>query len=73
MLPGRFQLLVQILVLATSGRLALAQTPALPAGLVSITPPKPMPGFTLPMIGQSALDSGTLRGKVVVLRFWATH
>jgi hypothetical protein len=32
-----------------------------------------MPAFDLPGINIPALQSGDLLGKVIVLRFWATH
>jgi hypothetical protein len=45
----------------------------LPAGLSSASLPRPMPAFDLPGINISSLQSGELLGKVIVLRFWATH
>ena len=52
---------------------AQAQTRSLPPGLTAVTPSKPMPTFSLPGVNRPTLQSDELRGKVVVLRFWATH
>jgi hypothetical protein len=52
---------------------AFAQNPPLPPGLTAVAPPKVMPGFTLAGINRPILQSDELRGKIVVLRFWATH
>jgi len=52
---------------------AQAQTPTLPPGLTAVSPPKPLPAFSLPGVNGPTLQSGELKGKVVVLRFWATH
>lgn len=43
-----------------------------PLGLGAVQPATPMPTFTLPVVGGEPFDSSTLRGKVVVVRFWAT-
>ena len=52
---------------------AFAQSPPLPPGLTAVSPPKPVPAFTLPGVNRPTLQSDQLHGKVVVLRFWATH
>jgi hypothetical protein len=66
---------IRILLLAmiVSATVASAQAPQPPAGLTAVSPAKPMPGFTLPGANQPMFASRDLRGKVVVLRFWATH
>jgi cytochrome oxidase Cu insertion factor (SCO1/SenC/PrrC family) len=43
-----------------------------PLGLGAVQPATPMPAFTLPVVDGEPFDSSTLRGKVVVVRFWAT-
>ena len=37
-----------------------------------IDPPVPAPGFTLPMLDGGTLSLSELKGKVVVMEFWAT-
>jgi peroxiredoxin len=37
-----------------------------------VKPVTPMPTFNLPSVHGKTFDSSTLRGKVVVVRFWAT-
>lgn len=44
----------------------------LPAGLAAPGQQVAMPTFRLPSVDGSTVDSSTLHGKVVVLRFWAT-
>lgn len=46
--------------------------PRPPSGLHALQQPAAMPSFTLPTISGGTLDSATLKGKVVVVRFWAT-
>jgi cytochrome oxidase Cu insertion factor (SCO1/SenC/PrrC family) len=43
-----------------------------PLGLGAVRPATPMPAFTLLVVDGEPFDSSTLRGKVVVVRFWAT-
>jgi len=43
-----------------------------PLGLGAVQRATPMPAFTLPVVDGEPFDSSTLRGKVVVVRFWAT-
>jgi len=43
-----------------------------PLGLGAVQRATPMPAFTLPVVDGEPFDSTTLRGKVVVVRFWAT-
>lgn len=49
-----------------------AQLPALPAGLSA--PPKPlaMPEFDLPTVAGAPFRSQSLRGQVVIVRYWAS-
>ncbi len=44
----------------------------LPVGLVAVEQQVPMPTFRLPSVDGDTIDSATLHGKVVVVRFWAT-
>jgi len=60
-----------LLGLATAGTIAGGSGEP-PLGLGAVQPATPMPAFTLPVVGGEPFDSSTLRGKVVVVRFWAT-
>jgi cytochrome oxidase Cu insertion factor (SCO1/SenC/PrrC family) len=44
--------------------------PAPPPGLSPIA--QPMPDFSLPAVNGTTITAADLRGKVVVVRFWAT-
>jgi hypothetical protein len=44
----------------------------LPAGLFEVSPPVPLPKFTLPTLQGAPMEVSSLQGKVVVVRFWAT-
>jgi hypothetical protein len=46
--------------------------PLPPNGLEALKQPAAMPSFHLPTTSGGTLDSATLKGKVVVVRFWAT-
>ena len=58
--------------------LGLVQTNAIggnaapPAGLIAVSSATPMPAFQLRAVDGSTASSADLRGKVVVVRFWAT-
>ncbi len=43
-----------------------------PKGLQALKQPVAMPSFNLPTTTGGTLDSATLQGKVVIVRFWAT-
>jgi cytochrome oxidase Cu insertion factor (SCO1/SenC/PrrC family) len=43
-----------------------------PPGLTEVSPTIPMPDFQLADVNGSAVGSAQLRGKVVVVRVWAT-
>ena len=47
-------------------------TPTPQAGLSVLSPPVVMPAFDLPRADGTRMDSATLQGNVVVVRFWAT-
>jgi cytochrome oxidase Cu insertion factor (SCO1/SenC/PrrC family) len=51
---------------------ALAAEPALPAGLSAPAKPTLMPAFNLPTTAGKRLDSASLKGQVLVIRFWAS-
>ena len=48
------------------------QPAAPPAGLNALSTPALMPSFNLPGVDGTLVDSATLQGKVVIVRFWAT-
>ncbi len=43
-----------------------------PSGLWALGQPVTMPSFNLPTVAGGMLDSASLQGKVVIVRFWAT-
>jgi len=51
---------------------APAADPALPAELKPPAKPTPMPAFELPTTSGSMLRSESLKGQVLVIRFWAS-
>ena len=57
------------LIVACAGSLA-ADPP--PAGLSAPAKPTPMPAFELPTTAGSTFRSESLRGQVVVVRYWAS-
>ena len=52
--------------------LAGAARPAPPPELRAPEKPTAMPGFVLPTTAGTTLDSKSLKGQVVVIRFWAS-
>lgn len=52
--------------------IAKSGSPEPPLGLGVVQPAMPMPSFKLPLVNGDLFDSSTLKGKVVVVRFWAT-
>lgn len=46
--------------------------PSLPAGLAPPTPALTMPEFQLPDVTRAMVSAADLRGKVLLVRFWAT-
>jgi hypothetical protein len=51
---------------------AAEKVPAPPPGLAAPGQPTPMPEFSVPGLTGTPIRSADLRGKVVVVRFWAT-
>jgi cytochrome oxidase Cu insertion factor (SCO1/SenC/PrrC family) len=43
-----------------------------PDGMATVSPPVPMPEFSLPHLNGEVFQSSALQGQVVVVRFWAT-
>jgi hypothetical protein len=60
------------LVVGWAGRSWAKDALALPPGLTALSQPMPMPSFDLPSIDGTTVASASLRGKVAVVRFWAT-
>jgi hypothetical protein len=53
--------------------MAHAETaPPPPSGLYVLEQPVAMPSFNLPSTHGGTLDSSVLKGKVVIVRFWAS-
>ena len=69
-----FSLLLCSVVFTLGGRdrHAVASPPDPPPGLAAPRQPMPMPDFSLPDVGGNTVSSADLRGKVIVMRFWAT-
>jgi cytochrome oxidase Cu insertion factor (SCO1/SenC/PrrC family) len=51
---------------------AMGGNAAHPAGLIAVSSATPTPAFPLPAVDGSTVSSADLRGKVVIVRFWAT-
>lgn len=62
---------VAALVLTTAPHVPAAE-PAMPTGLSAPAQPTAMPAFELPTTAGKALDSASLKGQVLVIRFWAS-
>jgi cytochrome oxidase Cu insertion factor (SCO1/SenC/PrrC family) len=65
-------LLLGILLTLSPFRTSAADVPQLPEGLATPGQLTPMPVFELPDPDGNPVRSEDLRGKVVVVRFWAT-
>jgi cytochrome oxidase Cu insertion factor (SCO1/SenC/PrrC family) len=70
--PAGMALVRLILLVGLALGSAMGETPEPPMGLAAVKPPTPMTAFSLPGLHGSAFDSSALKGKVVVVRFWAT-
>jgi hypothetical protein len=72
--PGRRKALAAAVLGLALWQLPLAQAagPKLPEGLKAPEKAAPMPAFELPTTAGAQLDSGSLAGQVVVIRFWAS-
>ena len=57
---------------AWSGIGKAADLPAFPPGLSAPAKPLVMPAFELPMTDSNTLRSESLRGQVVIVRYWAS-
>ncbi len=69
--PGRAILWALVVTIPLAGLLAFGFTRnprALPSPLVG----RPAPAFALPLFDGGRLDSATLRGKILVVNFWAS-
>lgn len=72
-LRGFLLVLVSALVaLGPLGTNAWGGDAAPPTGLMVVSSAAPMPAFRLAAVDGSTVSSADLRGKVVIVRFWAT-
>jgi cytochrome oxidase Cu insertion factor (SCO1/SenC/PrrC family) len=72
-LRGCWLLLIGALVALGLGETnVMGGNTAPPPGLIEVSSGTPMPAFQLPAVDGSTTTSADLRGKVVVVRFWAT-
>jgi len=69
---GLLSLVSLCAVLGGFGMADAETAPVPPSGLSALTQPVAMPSFNLPSTDGGALDSTTLKGKVVIVRFWAS-
>ena len=75
---GRYVVPTRVWLLLLSGAVVMLSLMGASAAS-NLTPPpglaaasRPMPAFDLPNVNGTAVRSADLRGKVVVVRFWAT-
>ncbi len=61
-----------VLLLGLTRGTATGEMPQPPMGLAPLKPAVPMAAFSLPGLHGSGFESSALKGKVVVVRFWAT-
>jgi len=59
-------------LLTGPAQLALAAAPGMPSGLSAPAKPTVMPAFDLPTVAGSPFRSESLKGQVLVVRFWAS-
>jgi len=78
-ISGYLRLAGQGLLLLLGGALATgvfpvnaADLPPVPGGLAAPSKATRLPAFDLPEINGAMVHAGELRGKVVIIRFWAT-
>jgi hypothetical protein len=71
---GRRRWLARAVCCAALGFVPLVQAaePAPPPGLKASAKPTAMPAFVLPTTAGSKLDSKSLQGQVLLIRFWAS-
>ena len=72
--PGRRRWLAAVALGMALGHapLAPAASPAPPPELKPLAQPAPMPAFVLPTTAGTKLDSQSLKGQTLVIRFWAS-
>ena len=72
--PGRRRWLAGVALGIALGHapLAPAATTAPPPELKPLAQPTAMPAFSLPTTAGAKLDSQSLKGQVLVIRFWAS-
>ena len=69
---GLLSILCFCLVFAWVASARADDVPTPPPGLTAVSPPTPMPSFSLPALDGTTVDSTSLQGKVTVVQFWAT-
>lgn len=61
-----------VLVMTSTETVAASRQPVLPAGLTAPAQPTTMPDFQLPQVNGTMFHTADVRGKIVLMRFWAT-
>ena len=69
----RWLVAISLCVMLGGFSMAYAESaPTPPSGLTALAQPAAMPSFQLPATNGDTLDSASLAGQVVIVRFWAT-
>ena len=65
-------MLLCVILLAGANFAGAADAPRPPAGLTMPAQSKQMPAFNLPGLNGAGVRAEDMRGKVLIVRFWAT-
>jgi cytochrome oxidase Cu insertion factor (SCO1/SenC/PrrC family) len=69
---GSFLKFAAAAMLTLAASLATVSAHAMPQGMDAPTKPTAMPTFELPTVAGTTLRSDTLKGRTLVIRFWAS-
>ena len=70
--PSKVNWLIVLCLLSLSGSLAAEGLPPLTHGLTALTTPFQAPALKLPDLDEEIVDIDDMKGKVVIVNFWAT-